>query len=191
MRTATVQISSVPDSPYSQSGFFISERGTDETPDQFETRCWREKMHVTSKGAVFVPPMAFKKALEGAGRYLGMKVPGAGNKRYTGLLTSSVLVTEPLVLGIQAEDVEGEWLWMNADGVSGGGKRVKRCFPKIENWSGDVNFYIVDDRIGKDIFAKHMQVAGLAIGIGRFRPENGGYYGRFSVGEISWSNGKG
>jgi hypothetical protein len=38
-----------------------------------------------------------------------------------------------------------------------------------------------DDKNGLTVLEHFLRVAGALIGIGRFRPENGGFYGRFTV----------
>jgi hypothetical protein len=51
-----------------------------------------------------------------------------------------------------------------------------------------VTFHILDDVISPDVFEQHLKDAGNFIGIGRFRPRNNGYYGRFSVKSIKWQS---
>jgi len=53
-------------------------------------------------------------------------------------------------------------------------------------WGGEVEFCILDDIIDKDVFQTHLEDAGQFIGIGRFRPRNNGFYGRFAVEGIKW-----
>ena len=50
-----------------------------------------------------------------------------------------------------------------------------------------MRFYILDDTITEDVFKEHLEEAGKFIGIGRFRPRNNGFYGRFAVDKIEWS----
>ena len=40
---------------------------------------------------------------------------------------------------------------------------------------------MVDETITKDVLLKHLEQAGNFIGVGRWRPINGGMYGRFAV----------
>jgi hypothetical protein len=82
--------------------------------------------------------------------------------------------------------VDGEWLFVPATGKRGDGKRVDKCFPVVPKWSGDVHFYILDETITERVFCQHLEEAGKFIGIGRFRPRNNGFYGRFSVEAIKW-----
>jgi len=44
-----------------------------------------------------------------------------------------------------------------------------------------VVFHVIDETVTRDVLAQHLAEAGKLIGIGRFRPRNNGYYGRFNV----------
>ena len=97
------------------------------------------------------------------------------------------MCADPLILPLKAEAVSGEWLFVPANGMRGNGKRVWRCFPRISTWEGQVKFVVLDETITRDVFFEHLQQAGAFIGIGRFRPRNNGYYGRFSVEKLEWN----
>ena len=124
--------------------------------------------------------------LKEAAKMLSISVPGAGKSKFTKHFEAGILVFQPLVLDIKKDDVRGEWLFVPSDGTRGGGKRVEKCFPLINEWSGTVDFYVFDNTITNDIFEKVLKEAGNLIGIGRFRPRNWGYYGRFKVEDIKW-----
>jgi hypothetical protein len=174
-------------SPYSQSRYIPCEKKEKESAAAFEERCWRERMHVNGEGRVFIPPMAFKNCLAAAARFLGEKIPGKRNATWTKHFLSGVLVMEGLDLGLNPADVPGETLFVPSDGVRGGGKRVMKTFPRIDRWKGEVAFYILDETITEEAFGAHLREAGNFIGLGRFRPENGGFYGRFKVLSVKWS----
>ncbi len=190
MKTATITIVGL--SPYSQGRFADEPRLTDskgrqvETADDHEKRTWRKRCHVNKAGFVFIPPMAFKNALSEAAAFLSLQIPGQGKSTYRKHIEAGVLVFEPLVLPVKVDDVPGEWLFVPADGKRGGGKRVKKCFPVIQDWGGDVTFQILDEVITEDVFRVHAETAGRLIGIGRFRPRNNGFYGRFDVTGLVW-----
>lgn len=186
MKTATVKFQST--TPYSASRVFSSEKNPREKPDDYEERCWRERLHVSPDGFAMIPGMAFKLALEGAAKFRGEKIKGRGNSTYAKRFVSGVLTLENLVLAIKAEDVVGERLFVPSDGMRGGGKRVWKTFPKIESWAGALAFTILDDEvIDEDAFTSHLVEAGNFIGIGRWRPERGGMFGRFEVKGVKWS----
>jgi hypothetical protein len=76
----------------------------------------------------------------------------------------------------------------NSNGVRGSGKRVPRRFPEFGKWHGTAEFTILDDIITRDVFETHVRAAGTVVGIGRFRPENGGTNGRFRPIEFEWQD---
>ena len=185
MRTALVTMESI--SAYSQSNFLASTRGPKESPDVFEERCWREKAHSNAAGNIVIPAMAFKNALDEATKRLQLKVKGGGQTTWTKYFQAGIAINGDIELPVKAADVEGEWLMMNADGRKGGGTRVRRCFPVIREWKATVPYIILDDKITEDVFEKCVRESGLFVGIGRWRPEKCGLYGRFNVTKIQWS----
>jgi hypothetical protein len=64
---------------------------------------------------------------------------------------------------------------------------VLRTFPVVPQWSGTLEVTVLDDTIDKETFEKTIREAGLFIGVGRFRPRNGGFYGRFIVESVTWT----
>ena len=185
MKTAIAKLQSV--SPYSQSRHYSTEKLPKESARDYEARTWKDRAHVTQDGFIYVPPMAFKNCLSEIAKYLSVQIPGKGKATFTKHIEAGVLVTDPLVLPITKDELQGEWLFVPADGKRGGGKRVEKCFPVIQSWSGDVTFHILDETVTQDVFKHHLEQAGAFIGIGRFRPRNNGYYGRFRVESLQWS----
>jgi hypothetical protein len=192
MKTATVTIKGL--SPYSQSKYLLEKKKPDEGQDDFERRIWKDRLHVTDDGTVFIPPMAIKKAITSAASFLSVQIKGKGKKTYTKHFQSGVLITDPIPIDIAVDDIEPEELML--DGQPGkaklgsGGTRVMRCYPKIPHgWIARVKVVIISPDITNAVFEQHIEAAGMFIGIGRFRPENGGFYGRFEVTNISWKDG--
>jgi hypothetical protein len=181
----------VGESPYSQSKNIDKEQvpaKPKELHDDYEKRTWRHRMHVTKDGFVEIPGTCFAVALKTAAKRLGIPVPGKRGAMFGKFFEAGVMVTDGIVLPVKADEVTGERLFVPSDGKPGGGKRVYRIFPRIDAWEGDVTFYIFDDIITPDVFKQVLQGAGMLVGIGRFRPENRGFYGRFSVQSIRWKD---
>lgn len=173
-------------SPLSFSKHYNVDKLQKETAADYEARTWAERMHVDENGIIFIPPMAFKLCLTAAAGFLGMKIPGRRNATYTKHFTAGVLVLDGLSLGIRKDEVKGEWLFVPSDGKRGGSSRVDKCFPLIPKWSGNVTFHVLDKTITRDVFEEHVREAGNFIGLGRFRPANNGYYGRFQLNKLDW-----
>lgn len=176
--------------PYSQS------RAID--PDEFpklpkedaagyDARLWKEKATYDESGIVCIPQMALKMSVDEAIKRLNIGIPGRGKSTYTKFFVAGQICEENVNLGIKKDDLQQITIWANADGVRGSGKRVRRKFPYIPEWSGVAKFALLDDVIPKDVFEKALTEAGRLVGIGRFRPEKGGYMGRFSVEGFQWS----
>ena len=185
MKVCTATLRSI--SAYSQSKMHDTPKLDKEGHDEYEKRTWREKAHYDEETReIFIPPMAFKQCIDGAAKYLSLQVPGKGKATYTKHFNSGVLVMDRVATGLSVDDAAGEWINANSDGVRGSGKRVKRCFPIVPKWAGDLDFYILDEVIRNDVFEQVLSEAGKFKGIGRFRPENGGFYGRFELVNTSW-----
>ena len=184
MHTATCRLKSM--SPYSQSKYISDKKPKDITHADWEKQSWQQRCHYNEAGNVLIPPMSFKNCLSEAAKYRSMSIPGQGKKTYTAKFEAAVLVVDPLVLPVTRDTLEHEWLHVPSDGRRGGTTRVEKCFPLIQSWEGDVEFLILDNIITEEVFTEHLTDAGSYIGIGRFRPRNNGYYGRFSVESVTW-----
>lgn len=184
MRIALAHLVSA--SPYSQSRPVQSIKTRDETHDEFEQRTWKERCHTDGQGIVFVPPQSFKNCIAEAAKYKSIQIPGKNKNTYTKHFEAGILCAKPVSLGVSIKDVVGERLFVPADGKRGSGKRVWKTFPVFSQWAGAVEFLILDEIIGNDVFEQHLVDAGQFIGIGRFRPRNNGFYGRFAVERVEW-----
>lgn len=172
--------------PYSQGRHITADKLEGELDKAYEERTWRERLHVNQDGNVYIPPMAFKNCIAEIAKFLGTKIEGKRGATWTKHFEAGIAVFDPLVLPLKKEDIPGEWLFVPSDGKRGGQRRVDRCFPVIHQWEGIVTFHILDDIITEKIFRQHLEKAGMFIGIGRFRPKNNGYYGRFEVVSMEW-----
>lgn len=188
-RILTAQLVGI--SPYSQSRAHdepkIDEK---ESHDAYDRRTWRSKAHIDPEtGQVVIPAMGLKMAIAEAARRLAIKIPGKRGATYTKNILSGILVIQNMPLGITKDDLREELVFANADGKRGSGTRVFRRFPMIPSgWKATAEIYVIDSEIPEDVVERCLREAGNLIGIGRFRPQNGGYLGRFEVASVKWSN---
>lgn len=184
MRQVSVKIEGL--SPYSQSRMHLVPKRDKETADAYEMRTWREKCTTDNDGLIVIPAMALKMALPVAARKMGLQIPGRGKSTYTKFFEADVICIGDCPLDVLKDAVAPITINCNSDGVRGSGKRVSRTFPIIPDWGTTAEFIITDDTITPDVFEKVFQAAGAGVGIGRFRPENGGINGRFRATEFLW-----
>lgn len=184
MRQVTVTF--IGTAPYSQSRMHDAPKLDKETPAAYDERTWREKMTTDAEGNVVVPAMALKQALPVAAKRLGKQIPGRGKSTYTKYFEADVICINDVQIGHTKDSAACVTINANADGVRGSGKRVKRTFPVFHNWAGTATFMIFDDTVTPEVFEEVFTAAGLSVGIGRFRPENGGLNGRFEPVSFDW-----
>jgi hypothetical protein len=193
MKIALAKLESV--SPYSQSRHYdkVEVKPLDKENDRdYESRTWRNRLHVNENGQVFIPPMAFKNCLTEAAKFLAIQIPNKGKATYTKHFEAGVLVTEPIVLPLLRDKVEHEVLFVPSNGMRGAGKRVEKVFPIIREWKGTLQIVVFDETIlnafdssKKTVLQHVLEQGGMFVGIGRFRPRNNGFYGRFKIQEFA------
>lgn len=183
MKTAFVHLKSL--SPMNQSRQHFAPKEDKETPASYEERTWREKGHYGEDGVAFIPPMAFKNAIARAAQMLDISIPGKGKNKYTKHFVAGVMVSDALSLGIKKDEVQPQWLSMGPQGRKGT-TGVMRAFPHYDKWEGKIKVHVLDDTIGKEVFEKVLRESGNFVGVGQFRPEKGGYFGRYEVVSVKW-----
>ena len=195
MKLCRAHIEGIPGSPYSQSGFLDQIPMLDrESHEDYDARVCREHCTVNSDGQVCIPMMALKMAIDTAGFKLGMKVPGWRGATFKSFLALGFFCNGdvPIANGkiLTKEDADITKIWADSKGKRGasGGSRVQRRYPEFKKWHGVAEFTIVDDIITAEVFETHLKSAGIIVGIGRFRPEMGGNYGRFRVTKVEWQD---
>jgi hypothetical protein len=191
MRHCRVWLENVPGSPYSQSAKHDTPMLDRESHEDYDKRTWRDKCTVNKDGQVCIPAMALKQAIDTAAYKLGEKLKGRRGATFKGFFASGFFCDSDVPISngrpLKPEDGECKLISANADGVRGSGKRVPRRFPEFEKWQGVAQFTIIDDVITEPIFEQHVRAAGMVVGIGRFRPENGGMNGRFRITKFEWA----
>jgi len=172
--------------PFSFGKYYEVEKLAKELHPDYEKRTWRERCHYDKDGNCFIPASMFANGIKAAAKYLSVPIPGQSRSTFTKNYESGVMVMDNLTLPVKKDSIEGEWVLVPSDGRRGGTTRVAKCFPLIRSWKGVVTFYILDDIITKDSFEVILNGFGNLIGIGRFRPRNWGWYGRFKVVDLIW-----
>jgi len=186
MKKVTITLKSL--SPYTQSRMHSTPKLEKENPADYEDRTWREKCTTDENDNIVIPPIAFKMALDKSSKMLGMQIPNRGKSTYSKHFLAGIMAPVGITLPIKKNDAKKISINANSDGVRGSGKRVVRHFPQVESWSGEIEMYVVDDTVTESVFEKHMQEAGKLVGIGQYRPENGGTCGRFRCEKFVWSD---
>jgi hypothetical protein len=156
--------------------------------DLYEKRTWMKRLWINEDGFVFIPAVDFKGSFVNAAsqNILPDRVPGTGNKgTYTKHFTAGFHIINSIVTKYTEQDVVsnkwGKWLHVPANAQKGGKTRVMRCFPTIPKWNGTLQAIVHDPCLTKEIIKKFGDAAGLVIGVGSLRVQNGGMWGQFKI----------
>lgn len=161
-----------------------------ESPDAYDIRTWRSKLNVEvvdSQPTVIIPAFAIQTAIADAARYSKRKILGQGKATWTAKFSAGISVVSSIPLNIDPATVKSISISAHSDGRRGSGSRVTRRFPQIPpGWQATFDILILDPIITEEIFREMLTLAGVFIGVGQFRPQNGGHNGRFAVESINW-----
>ena len=161
----------------------ISEKGPNETHDEAEERIWRERCDCDSSGELILSARRFKKAISTGAQWLNVKIPGEGQATYTKHFKGGLVVMNNIKLGITRDEVDHVKVYT---GPKPKDPRRWIHFPIVEKWDGELQVNLLDEKINEEIFKRAIDYAGLAVGVGAWRPENGGENGRFEVVDIDF-----
>lgn len=165
--------------PYGQGKMHLEEKLPQELNDAYAERTWPARAH-TAAGEVYIPPMAFKLMLESTARYAKTPIPGRLKETYTKHYRQGIIIPDPIMLGIQIADVQPAKVFTWAE-PSRRSTRVWRYFPVIEQWAGVLTIIAIDDIFTAAVVEEHLRLGGKLVGIGVWRPESGGMWGKFDV----------
>jgi len=160
--------------------------------NDYDIRTWRSKLTVDTrdgKKTIVIPVHGVHQCIAAAAKYSKRQIPGQGKATWTAKFTAGISLLDHPALNIDPDSVSAITISANADGVRGSGKRVPRRFPVIPaGWTTTFDVLILDPIITKDVFVEMMELAGIFVGLGQFRPQSGGTNGRFQVKSVKWAD---
>ena len=149
---------------------------TDDDHEAIARSEWRMGLYYNEQSGVYLPTMNIRASLIAGAKFnkLGMAV-----KRST-ILTES---ESPLQYD-GPRDPDGlfdDGRFVNCMAVGVGKARLMRTRPIFPEWKLDFELVYVEDQIERDQLLQAFENAGKLIGLGDFRPECGGSFGRYKV----------
>lgn len=148
---------------------------TDEIHDLIARSEWALGLYYDEKIGPYLPTMNIRASLIGGAKF---KKLGATVKR-------STLVTEAKARleydGSRDRNELYEEGFVNRMSCGVGQSRIMRTRPEFPEWSCEMELHYDDEQIQLDQVKEAFETAGKLIGIGDFRPECGGMYGRYRV----------
>ncbi len=154
---------------------------TNMDPIEKEHLTWREKAYFSGALGIYIPGENIHESLKEGAKYWGAKIAGEGQKTYTDIFKSAVVV-EDAPLGIPSRDDDRLVPYgKNCNGIPSKGKqsgsRVYKIRPIIHDFKAEFRIHVFDRRINRDVLLTVLTTAGMFKGLCDWRPT----YGRFTV----------
>jgi len=133
-----------------------------------------KKLYVDSTGKIYQPATHVERALIEAGKKI--RVKGSGKATYSKLFGSMISIEEfELVHKNQKYEI-----FKTLVVIPSTKGRVMRYRPMFKDWS--LEFHITfEDEIPQEVIKESLEICGKYVGIGDWRPEKKGKYGKFQV----------
>jgi hypothetical protein len=125
-------------------------------------------------GKPYIPAVYFRNALIEAGKQF--KITGKGKATYSKLIGSSIEIEPETIINDYKYE---EFKVAAVNPMTKGRMMVSR--PKFNEWAVEFNILSYDDGITEGVLKDCLEYAGSYVGIGDWRPEKKGPYGKFIV----------
>ena len=126
-------------------------------------------------GEITIPPEAFRSCLETAAR----KLKQGGDVREGLMVARSAFNYDRSKLGNTPEEVAHKAQFVTTAVVQR--VRVIRVRPKFDDWSATFSVEYDDELVDRAKLERWLDIGGRRIGLGDWRPEKSGRYGRFEL----------
>jgi len=133
-----------------------------------------KKLYVNTDGEIYQPSTHIERALIEAGKKIKMK--GAGKSNYSKYFGSMINVEEAEILHIKPKYEIFKALVV----IPSTKGRIMRYRPLFKEWKLVFNISF-EDEISSDVLKEALEIAGRYVGIGDWRPEKKGKFGKFQV----------
>ena len=133
-------------------------------------------MYRLPDGTIYQPSVHFISTMKKAGAKY--QIPGQGKLTYKNLIGSGAVLVTPDAIPHKNQQYEIDVRPVVVPSTKG---RVARKRPVFKNWSLKFNIEFDSDEISAETIKEILEYAGTRVGIGDYRPEKGGPFGRFMV----------
>jgi hypothetical protein len=189
MKVTTAQLTLQSLSPYSQSRYHEEPKLKGELADAYDRRTWKSHclfQRIGKKNVMMIPAHGFIQTMIAAAKYSKKQIPGQGKATWTAKFQAGIMIMDDIPTSVEEKDIQFCDIYANADGIRGSAKRVMRRYPLVGWWMAMFPVTILDPIITQEVFREIVDLAGMFVGLGRFRPEKGGFNGRFRIADMQW-----
>jgi len=145
-------------------------KSTKQTTDDVHSYLYQDK----KCGTIYQPSTHIIATLKKGGARF--QIPGQGKLTYKNMMGSGVVICIP----DEIPHLYPEWE-VDTRSVVIGRARVMRSRPVFKKWALEFELEIDEMEVPNDVVKEILEYSGKRVGIGDFRPEKGGSFGRFEV----------
>lgn len=135
-----------------------------------------KSLYKQQDGTIYQPCVHFISSMKKAGAKY--QIPGQGKTTYKNLIGCGAVLISPESIPHKNQNYEIDVRPVVVPATKG---RVVRKRPIFKTWSLCFNIEYDEDEIAASTIKEILEYAGSRVGIGDFRPEKGGPFGRFMV----------
>lgn len=140
------------------------------------------KVYQTRDGRPYLPTENFMACLIAAGVYIKLDGKRQMSTAKSTLLPGFLTVEDPYLPLLDGEGKPAVWeVDMRQGRNPNGGEAVCIVRPRFDTWSLAASLLIDADSIGENAIRELVDIAGSRIGLGDFRPQRRGIFGKFKV----------
>jgi len=138
---------------------------------------WKQEaetgIYKTPEGTIYHPAEHLEKAIQNAAR--SFKIPGKRGATYSKLVGATLEVW-PDAIPHKIQDYK-----IDSRPVVVQKARIMRHRPRFDKWELEFSIRLLDDQLPVSVIKEILDQAGLYVGIGDYRPQRGGKFGKFMV----------
>jgi len=139
-------------------------------------------MYIDNKGKPYLPSEHIRGCLINGGGYIKSKV-GSKAKSMKTIVAAMFMITPDII------PLNDDWIIDKRSGVNHNVKgRVIVIRPKWNDWKAKFTLSVDNDTITQETIQNIIEYGGQYVGIGSFRPEKNGMFGRFKIIKITKLN---
>lgn len=145
----------------------------------------KSRAYLTEDGMPYLPTENFMACLITAGMYIRLDGKRQMSTRQSTLLPGFLTIENPYLPLTGLNDIAATWeVDMRQGRNPNGGEAVCIIRPRFDQWSFSASLLIDIDSIAEDMIRELIDMAGSRVGLGDFRPQRRGVYGKFKV--VKW-----
>lgn len=158
--------------PLPEEDVVITERPGSPPEHKWEPEFERTKYKMED-GKLYQPAVCIHKCMEKAA--LNFQIPGKGKKTYRDMIAAEAFV-EPDMIIHKIQHCVADRRWVRIKTAA-----IVRTRAKLPEWELDFRIVVVQDQLPEEALNKILQYGSQAVGIGDYRPQKGGPFGRFMI----------